>query len=137
MIFKSFSDWHPLAKIAYWICMISFIACVLAFFSSPNGALGVLSEKLFVVLTPKYLTLIVNTFALLGAYVVVRLLLVFPIPWRNRDREILGVFGVLWVALTSMALLGARCDVYVFCADDVASNIDCEVDWDRQAPHCR
>lgn len=133
---KSFSDWHPIAKLAYWIFIVILITCVLAFFSSPNGVLGDFSGKLLAALTPKYATLFINTFALVGAYVVVRLLLVFAIPWRNQGREVLGVIGVIWVALTSIGLLGARCDVYVFCADDVASNIECEVDWDRQGPHC-
>jgi len=79
-----------------------------------------------------------NTFALVGAYVVTRLLLSFRISWKTPQSEAYGVLGVIWVALTTMALMGARCDIYVFCVDDVSSSQnECEIDWDRQGFHCR
>lgn len=137
MISKPIAEWHPIAKLTYWICIVILITCVLALFSSPNGVLGSLSEKLFAALTPKYLTLIVNTFALVGAYVVIRLLLVFAIPWKNQGKETLGILGVIWVALTAMSLWGARCDIYVFCVDELTVRSDCEADWDKQGVHCQ
>ena len=113
-------DWHSIAMIFYWIFILIWIFFVLSFFSAPGGVLGGLISLVFSQITPKYVTVFMNTFSLVGAYVVTRLLLSFRISWKTAQAEAYGVLWVIWVALTVMALLGARCDIYVFCADDVA-----------------
>jgi len=126
-------DWHSIAMIFYWIFILIWIFFVLSFFSAPGGVLGVLISLVFSQITPKYVTVFMNTFSLVGAYVVTRLLLSFRISWKTAQAEAYGVLWVIWVALTVMALLGARCDIYVFCADDASSSqSECEIDWDRQ-----
>ena len=131
-------SWHSIAIIFYWIFILIWIFFVLCFFGDPGGILGSLASLIFSRLTPKYVTIFMNTFSLVGAYVVTRLLLSFRISWKTPQSEAYGVLGVIWVALTTMALMGARCDIYVFCADDVSSSkSECEIDWDRQGFHCR
>jgi len=131
-------DWHSIAMIFYWIFILIWIFFVLSFFSAPGGVLGGLISLVLSQITPKYVTVFMNTFSLVGAYVVTRLLLSFRISWKTAQAEAYGVLWVIWVALTVMALLGARCDIYVFCADDASSSqSECEIDWDRQGFHCR
>jgi len=128
--------WHSIAVIFYWIFILIWIFLVLCFFSNPGGILGSLASLIFSRLTPKYVTIFMNTFALVGAYVVTRLLLSFRVSWKTPQSEAYGVLGVIWVALTTMALMGARCDIYVSCVDDVSSSQnECEIDWDRQGFH--
>lgn len=131
------SEWHPIARICYWIFVCVLCLFVLNFFSAPLGLFGSLADAQLKILTPKYVTLIVNTFSMLGGYVVIRLLLSLRYPLKNLDKEVLGVLFVIYVSLTSLGLLGARCDIYVFCWGDVVIESDCEVDWDRQGGHCK
>jgi hypothetical protein len=130
-------DWHPVAKILYWLFASIWTVLILGFYSAPSGVIGGLAEQVFDLLTPKYVTLIMNTFSLVGAYVVTRLLLSFRIGWKSVNQEIIGVLSIIWIALTSFGLMGARCDIYIFCAEDVSIQTDCELDWDRQRAHCR
>ena len=130
--------WYPVGVIIYWILILIWILFVLCFFSPPGGLLGSLNAAISNQLTPKYLTVFMNSFALVGAYVVTRLLLSFRISWKNVTLEAGCVFAVFWVGLTTMALLSARCDIYIFCADDGSSSqSECEIDWDRQGGYCR
>ena len=100
--------------------------------------LGGLAAAILHQLTPKYVTIFMNTFAFVGAYIVTRLLLIFRISWKTSRSEICAVLCVVWISLTGMAIWGARCDIYIFCADDPpSSKSDCETDWDRQGANCR
>lgn len=108
----------------------------MALFGSPDGILGGVSEWIFGFLTVKYVTLIINSFALVGFYIITRLILSLWIGWKSLYSEGVAVFGVIWLALSG-GLYFARCDVFIFCADDLDQNKNCEVDWDRQGPNCR
>lgn len=131
-------DWHSVVNIFYWIVVLTWIFIIICFFSTPGGILGSLASLVFSQLTPKYVTIFMNTFALVGAYTLTRLLLSFRISWKTSQSEAYGVLGVILVALTTMALLGARCEIYVFCAEDASSSQSaCEIDWDRQGFHCK
>ena len=55
-------DWHPVAKILYWLFAAIWTVLVLGFYSAPAGVIGGLTEQVFDLLTPKYVTLIMNTF---------------------------------------------------------------------------
>lgn len=135
---KSENDWPPVAKIAYWIFVLVWILGVLSFYSHPMGVFGNMANELMTRLTPKYVTLVVNTFSIVGAYAVTRLLLGFRLPLKSPTREAQAVLVVLWLALSMVALSGARCDIYLFCSEDVISNgSDCELESDRQGISCR
>lgn len=135
---KHEKDWHPAAKLAYWLIVSMWILGVLSLYSHRMGLLGDIADALMEKLTPKYVTLIVNTFSIVGAYALTRLLLGFRIPWKSAAREAQAIVVVLWLALTAMALLGARCDIYIFCSDDVIeASDDCELESDRQGIRCR
>ena len=130
-------DWHPVSKVLYWLFTAIWLVVVISFYSAPAGVLAGVTEAVFDLLTPKYVTLLMNTFSLVGAYVVTRLILSFRIGWKTVSQEVIGVASVIWIALTGAALMGARCDIYVFCAEDVHVQSECELDWDRQGPNCR
>jgi hypothetical protein len=135
---KSENDWPPVAKMAYWIFVLVWTLGVFSFYSHPMGVLGNIANELTTRLTPKYVTLIVNTFSIVGAYAVTRLLLGFRVPFKSPAREAQAVLVVLWLALSMVALSGARCDIYLFCSEDVISNgSDCELESDRQGISCR
>lgn len=135
---KSENDWSPVAKMAYWIFVLMWVLGILSFYSHPMGLLGDIANELMTRLTPKYVTLIVNTFSIVGAYAVTRLLLGFRLPFKSPMREAQAIAVVLWLALSMVALSGARCDIYLFCSDDVVSNSsDCESEPDRQGIRCR
>ena len=137
-MFKNNFYWYPVAIILYWLLIVFWLIFVLCFFSAPGGLFGGLAAAILNWLTPKYVTIFMNTFALVGAYVVTRLLLSFRISWKTAQSEAYGVLGVIWVAITTMALLGARCDIYIFCVGDVSSSqSDCEIGGDRQGAYCR
>ena len=131
-------DWPPVVKMAYWIFVSLWILGVLSFYSHPLGMLGDIANELMARLTPKYVTLIVNTFSIVGAYAITRLLLGLRIPLKSPMREAQAIAVVLWIALSTAALSGARCDIYLFCGDDVVnSGSDCELESDRQGVRCR
>lgn len=130
-------DWHPVAKILYWASILAWIVFVLSFYSHPGGVLGDVADAILDWLTPKYVTFFMNTFSLVGAYAVTRLLLSIRVKWKTAKAELTGVVSVIWVAGTVLALAGARCDIYIFCSDDVFTHSACDTDWDRQGPHCR
>lgn len=129
-------DWHPILKIFYWLVIFGWIIFILTLFASPNGVLDKTSAWVFDLLTPKYVTIAVNSFAWVGAYTLTRVMLIPLIDWRPPKAEVAALGFVVWVAL-SYSLFGARCDVYVFCSEDVKPSIDCEVEFDRAGPHCR
>jgi len=131
-------DWHPVAKIIYWFLICLWIGFVLCFYIAPGSVFGFIAEAIFDRLTPKYVTFSINTFSLVGAYVLTRLLVSFRIRWKTPEAEAKGVLYVIWIAVTVMALSGARCDIYIFCAEDAfSSQGECEIDWDRQGSNCR
>lgn len=130
-------DWHPAVKIGYWSLVIAWIAFVLSMYSDPGGILGAVSEVVFDTLTPKYVTLVLNTFSLLGAYIVTRLIVSVRIGRKSTGSELAAIALVLLISITTMGLLGARCDVYVFCSNDVLIERNCEVDSDRQGLYCQ
>jgi hypothetical protein len=131
-------DWYPITNIFYWLFILLWIGFILSFFSVPSGMLGGLAAAILNQLTPKYVTIFMNTFAFVGAYIVTRLLLIFRISWKTTRSEVCAVLCVVWISLTGIAIWGARCDIYIFCADDApSSKSDCETDWDRQGANCR
>ena len=80
---KPKNDWLPVVKMAYWIFVSLWILAILSFYSHPTGLLGDIANELMTRLTPKYVTLIVNTFSIVGAYAVTRLLLGFRLPFKS------------------------------------------------------
>lgn len=134
---NSKTNWHPLAVLCFWLLMSAWILFVLTFFGSPGGILGWAIDLVADILSPKSLTLVINSFAIVGAYVVTRLLAGFRIGLKAIDREMYALAFVIWIAVTGFALVGARCDIFLFCADDITSSHDCEPGSDRQGLHCR
>jgi hypothetical protein len=129
-------DWHPLLRLLYWLGVVVWIIIAFAFFASPQGVSGGLAEWLFGILTPKYVTVIMVTASFVGFYSVTRFILSARLGFKDRLTEISIVALVIWFALLS-GVTFARCDVFVFCSKDVPSVEDCDVDLDRQGPHCR
>jgi len=74
---------------------------------------------------------------LVGAYAVTRLFVSPRIKIKAAKAEAFGIGCVISVALTTMSLHFARCDIYVYCADDAIVQSECEMDWDRQGAYCR
>ena len=95
------------------------------------------ADKVLQAWTPKYVALFASTFSFVGAYVLIRLLLGFRAGWGTNAKEALRVIFVMLIALSSMALSGARCDIYVFCSDALTSESVCETDFDQQGPYCK
>lgn len=132
------SEWHPLSKLIYWILFTGWIFFVLTFYAAPGGLLGNLAEKVLNALHPQYITLVVNTFSLMGAYIVTRFILSLRVGWNSFKAETSAAALFFFIAITSLSLIFARCDVYVFCADDLSTRtVECDAEWDKQGQHCK
>jgi hypothetical protein len=129
-------DWHPLLRLLYWLGVVAWITIAFGFFASPQGVADGLAAWLFRILTPKYVTVIMVTASFVGFYAVTRLILSARLRFRDRRTETSIVALVICFALVS-GVTFARCDVFVFCSKDMPSGGDCDVDLDRQGPHCR